>query len=336
MHRTLKYIRFNFYRPYLMTVLLCSLISPALPTRADVPNVQVLLSSDASYYDRVSTSISKILTTQNSNIILNTTRLTDSIDLTTASSLIIAVGANACKESLNSHNPSPLLCTFLPRQNFDHTLKAYLDKNPTQTRQVSGIYLDQPWMRYLQLAKVLVSNSKKVGMAFGTSSTKAINTAQTQAHKLGLTIEYAVLSTDKTAAKDLTPVLDNSQVFLATANPTIITKATAKWLLYYSIRKRKPVIAYSQSWVKAGALAAVYSNPEDIGQDISETILALFKKQPISLNEPRYPNHFSVTANASVARSFGMRLPDNNNLKQLIVGPSSTPNFAPLETDDAD
>jgi putative ABC transport system substrate-binding protein len=299
-----------------------SLVSLA---RAAAPDVQVLLSSDVDYYLSVSSAITRVLKPHANEIILSTTVLSDKTDLSTISALVVAVGARACKESMNSQNPSPLLCTFLPYQNFKKTLQAYQKNKPLQqraSRQISAIYLDQPWERYFKLAKILVPKVKTVGMVFGPLSEQMIANVQKQASLFDITIEYDVLASDKTAADQLTPVFNNSQFFLATVNPSIITRTTAKWLLYYSIRNRKPVLAYSRAWVKAGALAAVYSSPEDTGQDIGEQLIDLFKKRPISLQEPRYPLHFSVITNPSVARSFDIRLADNDELKQRVNDPA--------------
>ena len=57
--------------------------------------------------------------------------------------------------------------------------------------------------------------------------------------------------------------------------------------------------------MKAGALAATYSSPEQIGKQTAEMIIALQKKPARELPVVVQPKYFSVVLNKQVARSFG-------------------------------
>ena len=54
----------------------------------------------------------------------------------------------------------------------------------------------------------------------------------------------------------------------------MINIATAKWILQLSYRYRVPVIAYSMAYLNGGALAAIYSSPENVGRQTADLIIA--------------------------------------------------------------
>ena len=91
------------------------------------------------------------------------------------------------------------------------------------------------------------------------------------------------------------------------------TAQHAKWLLYMAYQRSRPVLAYSQAFVDAGAIAAVYSTPAQIGREAGEIIVRILSDPDSSmayLLAMRYPRYFTVGTNRSVARSLGIQLPD--------------------------
>ena len=70
------------------------------------------------------------------------------------------------------------------------------------------------------------------------------------------------------------PVIKKSDIFIPVPDSRLINIATAKWILQLSYRYRVPVIAYSMAYLNGGALAAIYSSPENVGRQTADLIIA--------------------------------------------------------------
>ena len=98
----------------------------------------------------------------------------------------------------------------------------------------------------------------------------------------------------------------------------VVSRDTAQSLLLTTYRANIPVIAFSHAYVRAGALAAVYSTPEQIGQQTGEAILRLNQSGSWNLPKPQYPKYFSVSVNSQVARSLGLEIESEQVLVEKL------------------
>ena len=106
-------------------------------------------------------------------------------------------------------------------------------------------------------------------------------------------------------------------VFLALPDPRVINADTAQNVLLTSFRMRRPVVGYSAAYVRAGALAAVYSTPQQIGTQTGQIVRAILGGSP--LPAPQFPKQFSVSVNHKVARSMGLELDDDDVIRNRIA-----------------
>ena len=69
------------------------------------------------------------------------------------------------------------------------------------------------------------------------------------------------------------------------------------------------VVAYSQAYLNAGALAAVYTSPENVAQQVSELVAKQAESEDGS-GLAHMPAYFSVEFNTNVAEHLDIRLKD--------------------------
>jgi ABC-type uncharacterized transport system substrate-binding protein len=101
-------------------------------------------------------------------------------------------------------------------------------------------------------------------------------------------------------------------------DPLVFNKGTVQSLLLTTYRYQDPVIGFSQAYVKAGALAAVYSSPEQIGRQTGEALVRVLAGRALLLPLPEYPKYFSVSVNYQVARSLGLSVGDEALIYQKL------------------
>jgi putative ABC transport system substrate-binding protein len=124
---------------------------------------------------------------------------------------------------------------------------------------------------------------------------------------------------------NLPRLMPEVDVMLALPDPTIINAQLIQSILPTTDRYRVPVIGYSQGYVDAGMLGAVFSTPAQVAQQADEITGELVRHGQWFLPEPAYPKYFSVKVNATVARSLEIPVPDEASLPKQLVGEGSRP-----------
>ena len=294
--------------------------------------VELVLSSDQKYYQQTASQI-KVSVQQQHPETTFISRLVDKPGWpANNSALVVAVGSKACGEALVKITHTPLLCTFLPRSNYSSLVAKLpaspLRTNPPTTVQHAAIYFDQPMSRYMALIKLVTPKALQLGTAVGPQSSQLLPEIEKLASEQPFGLHHTQLHDGKSPLSALTTVVEQSDVFLVNPDKAKLNKSVAKWLLRLCIRQRIPVIAYSSNYVNAGALAAIYSSPENIGRDTGDTINRWLGDTSKALEESHYPRYFTVSSNPHVARALSIKLPGDEQLQadieQILNSPTSS------------
>lgn len=273
----------------------------------------VLLSEDSAIYREVGTAIENAYT---GPVMRHTS---DSLPSTAplGSDLAIAVGSRACEQMLQRGSEDfALVCAFVPRATFDALVGRYGSTDLVTQQRLSAIYLDQPLERHLRLVRLLVPEAKSIGAMFGPVSLAERDRFLSAAEAEQLSPVSITLGESDNPIAKLQPVVRRSDVFLALPDSALFNRATAKWLLYVTLRQQVPVIGFSRTYVEAGALAAVYSTPAQIGRQAGELLRQLDAGEP--LPPPAFPRYFTVSSNPVVARTLGLEVPDDGSLAKRL------------------
>ena len=186
-------------------------------------------------------------------------------------------------------------------------------------RQVSAISIDQPTSRSIRLAKLLLPKAQKAGVMLGYSSVARQEELAESISDLGMASEFVTIGTKDNPITKIDPVIGDVDVFIPVPDSRLINIATAKWILHLSYRHKVPVIAFSRTYVKAGALAAIYSSPQNVALQTVEWIVDanLVGGNQGQAYQPRY---FSMHFNYSVAASLDVVIKDEQFYRQQLQG----------------
>ncbi len=303
------------HRRFLYCTLLAGLLlgwGLLLPSSA-MARPLVLLSEDSSIYQLVGNGIRRAY--QQPLDLYSTEDLPAPGQLQAA--MRIAIGARACEQLLQRRDESfSLVCTFIPRSTFVSLVELYSNTELVKARRLTAIYIDQPLQRQMRLARLLVPDAKSIGTMFGPFSIAERELYRRAAEAEQLAPISITLDENDNPIEKLQPVVRQSDIFLALPDRALFNRVTAKWLLYVTLRQQTPIIGFSKTYVEAGALAAVFSTPTQIGHQAGELLLELEQDQP--LPAPAFPRYFTVTSNPVVARTLQLQIPDDTSLQQLL------------------
>ena len=307
-----------------LTVLILLLFFPLRTANASsnlaLEGITVLLSEEAGAYTEFAQNLSSSLALPaNSKTSLKIIPLAnfkhEDLPRSGYGQVLIAVGSPAMQAVLQKPPAMTVLNVLVPRSSYNKAIKQAA-KAPDPHR-FSAIYVDQPWGR--QMALIRVASQKiqpRVGMLIGKESTELIPSLQTAAKEHDIGLQFETINEDADLLPALRKLLVSSDAILAIPDPVIYNRNNITSILLTTYRQQIPLFGFSASYVKAGALAAVYSLPAQISQQVAEIIQSMPSSGYLPL--PQYPKYFSVNVNTQVQHSLGLTMDSEAELVKKI------------------
>lgn len=235
-----------------------------------------------------------------------------------ASDLLVPIGIQATKVVLQYSTRTDILATLVPYASLRANHARFAAPTAGSQRRIGAVLLDQPLDRQLLLAEVLLGPTQQIGTLLGPLSGKQRTALQLAAHRLGLLLVSSEVSDESELMPALSRLLARSDVLLALPDPLVFNRRNLRNILLSTYRQRIPVIGFSRAMVRAGALAAVYSTPEEIGRQTGQILADLQRRPQTPLPATVRPRKFEVAINAQVARSFGLGAIDGKQVARQI------------------
>lgn len=227
---------------------------------------------------------------------------------------IIAVGARVAAEVL-TQTSKPVLAVMLSHAQFSALRGAHPGK------PLSAIVLDQPISRQLRLAAAILPAGGQLGVLVGPDNSALLPEIRIASRDTGVAVDVREVSSTDELLQKLDSLLKANAVLLTLPDSLLASQSSARTILLTSYRYRKPILAYSRAYVEAGALAAVYSAPEDVARDVADWVTDFNAKiaLPPSSSPPR---QFSIAVNRQVARALGLDVASDKALLDQVRGVS--------------
>ncbi len=230
---------------------------------------------------------------------------------------LIAVGSKAADNLLKHSNTNQkLILTFLPRQTFLSLKLKYKQHPKFQHQNVTAVFLDQPYSRQLALARLISPQAKNIATVLGPNSQNDLALLTAAAEKYNFVLQHKTLHESDNPIHKLQPLIKQADIFLSLPDKSVFNRTTAKWVLYITFRQRIPLIGFSQKYVQAGALAAVYSTPKEIGLQTAEIVQS--NQGHKTLPPANHPIYYTVAINETAAQTLRIPIPSADELTQRL------------------
>ncbi len=231
-------------------------------------------------------------------------------DVPDTATAIVAVGTAAAVRWAGSDDPRPVFSTLVPSAGWQRIVG-------DQSERRSALFLDQSLARQLALVRVLLPPLRELGVVYGPSSVARRAEILDAAGRFHLFINAHHSTSSADIDDAFITVLRRSEALLALPDSAVYTRYNVQSLLLTSFRLRRPVIGFSESWVRAGALAAVYTTPTQLGTELGETLVAWLPDRG-PLPPSGTPVRYTLSVNRQVAFSLGLNLPPDAVLQQRL------------------
>lgn len=294
-----------------LVMLICPVPVVAEELAAPSFAVRIVINKDNLDHEKLVAVLGDELVRQSVGNVQLTTEFVETFDSNrpadTGQNLLVTVGTMSTLEVIRTKPRTGVLSVLIPRVSYESIRDSYVADNPQSAGMLSAIYLDQPFARRFALARQLLPDAEAIGVVLGPSTMtyrKALNAA---AAKYRFRLNVETIDSETQLLPALGRVLRASQALLAILDPLVFNRSNAQTVLLTSYRYRIPIIGISPGYTNAGALAAVYSTPEQIGRQLALVLREMAADQQHRLPAPQYPEFFSISINQQIARSLGIR-----------------------------
>lgn len=224
--------------------------------------------------------------------------------------LIVTVGTRAA-EWVAGRTTTPMLAVMIPSPKYVDLLA----KRPPAA-QTSAIYLDHSWARQVEFLRAALPERSKIGVLYSPATRLDIDELRKRMAVHGATLIAKQSTSPSSLFDDLEDILSRSEVLLAVPDSAIYNSNNIRNILLTSYRHGIPLVGFSQAYVNAGALCALFSTPEQLAAQagtITNTF-ALLRRLP----DAQFPVLFSVAVNQEVARTLGTTIKADELLRLQV------------------
>jgi ABC-type uncharacterized transport system substrate-binding protein len=298
-------------------ILLLGILSCAAMPGAQASNILLVASSRAALYERFIDTIRDSYRTQDNarftTIYLDTEKLA-ATDIDAETDLLLVIGTRAARTVAELKPAIPAIYTLIPESSY----RVLVGENTNCNRR-SAIYIDQPLQRQALLASHIFPDAYNYGVVLGPVSRQ--RRAEVDAMRLPPGHELIVrqVEQEENTVTTTRNLLRYADLLLAVNDPLVLNRENAKWLLYAAYQQRIPIIGFSRAYVKAGAAAAVFSEPEQMARQTVELIEKWQDGTGSCLPEPEFTRYFRIAVNKDVCHSLGCNGMDEDILGKKIL-----------------
>ena len=278
-----------------------------LTAAAEKSTVLIIKSSDNSYFN---SSVEQLIqhSPQADFKITTLDALQQENSTLPASDYIVTFGLDAANFTYHLNPQIPVIHSYLTEfqlQQHAGSMRHYV------------ILLDQPLARYLSFIKLLLGTDR-IGLIKNRAS--AIDPVQIQNlnASLGIELDQRLFSKGDNPVNMVRELLQKNDVLLSLPEPEVYNRNTLKGILLTAYRQNKPLISYSPSQVSSGALAAIYSSPQNIGRQIAALLNRMLQDKFYKPESVYFASEFDIKFNLNVARSLALELPDKDELLRKL------------------
>ncbi len=208
--------------------------------------------------------------------------------------VVVAVGTEAAQWAIQHTTGTVVFCMAAnARQN----LLAPLSES--DRRRVTGVTMLLPVRAQFEQIRSLLPDAKRIGVLYDPRySSLAVEEARVAASELGLTLVPVEVRHEAELPAATRAMAGCVDVLWATVDGTVYNSRSAQFVLAEMLKRKIPVMGFSENMVKAGALLAPAVDYTDIGRQTARLLRAVVSSGQCPPPQP--PQSFTVAVNAHV------------------------------------
>lgn len=281
-----------------------------VPVYAERLNINLVVSEKGAPYQKFANAFKETIVSADVDVDIIESHAVDGENL----GLIVSVGMRSAKLAVLQPD-TPVLFTMISAAGYRDLLDGLTTDGNRFDKITSAIYLDQPMSRQMDFIKAVLPKRSKVGMLYSSEEAFDLKAVRKVATNRGLSLVTRRVG-EVRLFPELEKVLSTSDLLLAIPDGSIYNSSNIRNILLTSYRRSIPLIGISRPYVRAGALSAIFSTPEQLAIQASEAVISFLRSKQLA--SPQYPAEYKIEVNREVARSLGIILPSKEAIRTLL------------------
>lgn len=212
---------------------------------------------------------------------------------------VVATDTSSLIEAINTTDQNPIFSIGITAASI-HEIQ---EKHPD--RQLVAIYAEPDPGALITLGSIIF-NKHSLALFYSNRTDFVINQVE----------GVRLIETDKSHIRRELSRLTNIYAVIAIPDSNIWNAQSFRIAVNSLYRQGKALIGFNQSLAKAGAIAALYSDEQDIIKQLESNIHQYMKTGRIP--ESQYPNAYKVEVNHQIARTLNIPLPAEAVIQDAI------------------
>jgi len=176
--------------------------------------------------------------------------------------------------------------------------------------RVTGASLDIPADVQFAYVRRLLPTARRVGVLYHPAETGAvIEAAHSAAAKHGLTLVAKPVADHADVVAALRALMEEVDVVWSVADSHVYTPQATSALILAALRRGVPMIGLSSAHVRAGALAALYSDYDDVGEQTAALALRVIHGEAPGSLPVSTPRRVGLALNLRTAEHLKLTVP---------------------------
>ena len=212
------------------------------------------------------------------------------------SPVALAVGSQAATLIKNSFPGIPMIFCMV------------FDSHQYQGENITGIGLNVPALAQFQALKSILPSARRIGVVFDPGQSSAlVEDGRQAAAALNLVLSEKTVTSSFEISNAVKEMIWNIDALWVIPDRTVVSKESFRYMLEASINRKVPILAFSEAFVKGGALLAVAPDYPGIGHQaatLAKKILGGASPAGISPLSP--PGQIVLNLNTAKALSISV------------------------------
>ncbi len=218
--------------------------------------------------------------------------------------LIVTVGAKSTKHILAATPNTPIVFTMVP-----NVLDASFIKTGNQRHRITGISSDASPQRRIRWVTRTGNALRRVVILYSDATKRTVASLQVVASQFGIEI-VDIKATKDTFMEALSSVeRADCDGVLMILDANVYNSPTIRALLVWGARNRKPVWSFSKNFVKAGAFAGQFFNPDGLGRQTARVVLKILQGQSPGDIDIQYVEALDTAINLHTSSMIDLQVP---------------------------
>jgi len=179
----------------------------------------------------------------------------------------------------------------------------------TREDNISGVSIHVPYDKQIEIFSRILPETKTIGLVYHPDHTGHLEKrAKIAARRAGIDIISEPIYQSKDGPTKIENLKDRVDAFWMLPDISVITPDTVSFLLVTSFKYEKPILSFSEKYVKMGALAAVTMDPFDIGLQAGEMAEGILKFDGKKGSQRADARKAVLSINNKIAEKFGIEI----------------------------